>query len=91
MTISRTPDFYSENQEFPVYLVSRPPQEDRVEPLYYKVTGPNGDVFWRNEGDSTGRSTTVFDLLMEEKHGHGIQTLEKKYTPWGDDETNRNG
>mgnify|MGYP006282482705 CR=1 FL=1 len=71
---------------FPEYYVSHPPHRDTLTPVYYKVVSPEGPVFWRREGDDTGRSTTFYDLLMEEKNGFGINKTYKQYTPWADEQ-----
>lgn len=68
---------------FPEYYVSMPPHRDTLTPVYYKVVSPNGPVFWRREGDTTGRSTTFYDLLQESKNGFGINRVDEEHTPWG--------
>jgi hypothetical protein len=69
---------------FPKYFVSQPPHRDTLTPVYYKVVSPDGPVFWRREDDDTGRETTFYDLLMEERCGFGINNVDKEYTPWAD-------
>lgn len=73
-----------EEKWFPEYFVSQPPHRDTLTPIYYKVVSPSGPVFWRRKSDDTGQETSLYDMLMEEKKGHGIQSIEKKYTPWSD-------
>jgi hypothetical protein len=70
---------------FPEFFVSQPPHRDTLTPVYYKVMSPRGPVFWRREGDDTGRETTFYDMMMEEKNGFGVQKVGKEYTPWSDD------
>ena len=69
---------------FPEYYVSQPPHRDTLTPVYYKVVSPDGPVFWRRQGDETGRTTTFYDLLMEEKNGFGLNRVDEEYTPWAE-------
>lgn len=70
---------------FPKYYVSQPPHRDKLGPAYYKVVDADGPVFWRNEGDGSGKQVSFYHFMMEEKHGFGVNELNKEYTPWAED------
>lgn len=71
---------------YPEYYISRPPDEENLSPVYYKVTDtdPDGHVFWRRKGMSRSKETTFYDLFMEEKNGYGVERVPKDVTPWAD-------
>lgn len=74
-----------QEHDFPKYFVAHPPEHDNLTPVYYKITGSNGPVFWRHEGDDRGREVGFFDLLMEEQNGFGLVKVSEDSTPWSDD------
>jgi hypothetical protein len=69
---------------FPLYYVSEP-DSDELEDVYYKIVDENGPVFWRNEGDDTGKKIAFSDLLFESKNGFGLEELQQEETPWKDE------
>lgn len=74
---------------FPEFYVSYPPEDsDDLAPVYYKVTGHDGEaghVFWQREGMNRPREDTFYDLFLEEKNGFGVERCDKSETPWSDE------